>query len=171
MGCRSWMGGCFFVGQELGTWIETSYADVECGGQKARRVCGVNGGRGRWRWRCRCCRVAPAYTALLSLVSHAAFCKPLAQIAPTFFGSFFLKSAEFSCCFLCPFSSLWDWFFAPSFRQPKIFPWTILVREKLCFALASFNSVRWDQEGAIIVVTGIRRRDVWIGGAGVKEHI
>ncbi len=60
--------------------------------------------------------------------------------------------------------------FAPSFRQPKIFPGTILVRENLYFALVSFDSVRWDQEGAIIVVTGIRRRDVRIGGAGVKEH-
>ncbi len=50
--------------------------------------------------------------------------------------------------------------FAPSFRQPKIFSGTILVRENLCFALASFDSVRRDQEGAIIVVTGIRRRDV-----------
>lgn len=112
-------GGIFFVGQELGTWIETSYADMECGGQNARRVCGVNGWRGRWRWRCRCCRVAPAYTALLSLVSHAAFCKPLAQIAPTFFGNFFLKSAEFSCCFLCRFSFLWAWFLHPLFGSLK----------------------------------------------------
>jgi hypothetical protein len=138
----------------------TSYADVECGGQKARRVCGVNGGRGRWRWRCRCCRVAPAYTALLSLVSHAAFCKPLAQIAPTFVGSFVLKSADFSCFFRCRFSFLWAWFLHPLNRQPRIFPGAFLVRENLRFALASFDSVRWEQEDAIIVLTGIRRRDL-----------